>query len=910
MVRVLIVMVSLLVSLSAGSVEGKGGAWDRGGPGSKLSGHYLIVLEGTPLDRYAGDLPGLAPTRMARGKKIDPTDQKVRAYRQHLNNTRNRVVGEIGKKVGRSLEVRFAYDLIFFGLSAKMDPAQAREVAKIPGVVSVRPAPLRKLHTDTSPAWIRATDLWSRGAGISSQGEGMVVGIIDSGINPENPAFLATGDDGYTHTNPKGRYYGVCDGDDANYEPGFPCNSKLIGAYDLIDGNDPLDVQGHGSHTASIAAGNKVDLSDSQVPDGEARRISGVAPHANIISYRVCNSSYCPEDAVLAAIEQAILDGVDVINYSIGQDNEADPWSDASGEAIPFLRAIAAGISVAVSAGNNGSDSTTISSPANTPWLTAVGNTTINAGSDDFDSVKTSSSRGPATLAPGVIKPDLSAPGTDILAAVGEGGEIAWDFQSGTSMASPHVAGAMLLLKALRPHWSPLEIHSALMTTAINGVLREEDSQAATPFDIGAGRIDVSQAVRAGFVLDETDETFFAANPALGGEPHTLNLASLGQDFCFLDQCRWIRTLKGESQGAVTWSVNIDSPPGVIVSVEPHTFTLAPGTTREIEFFGLVTDQATPDEWAFGQAVFSPDINVPPAHLPIALKPAFSSLPDSVSVGSEQATGRYVIEGINTGIDVAALNIQVQGLSEGELMALELYQDPTPDSPQDGDGSAESGTFLSIVQVMEGDLRLLVHIGESSAPDLDLYIYDFSSRALVCSSTSPTSEEACEIENPDPGFYQVVVHNWAATDTSGNTPDSGELIIARVSGSDAENLTVSSQVGSPVRGEPFDLLLEWTIPTPENRYWFGRVSVGSDAETEGDLGFFEIDLTLDAAALDGELPQAECDLNGDRRWDWFDALLFKDICQGGEGAFACDLNEDGTFDGADVERFGQYCSSS
>ena len=160
--------------------------------------------------------------------------------------------------------------------------------------------------------------------------------MIDSGINPENPSFADIGADGYDHANPRSRFYGVCDPSNDNYDANFPCNDKLIGAYDftpLVPEADnietPYDVSGHGSHVASTAAGNVFLNAQLTAPTITLNRdISGVAPHANVISYRTQKpNGYGHLSVLVAAIEQAVLDGVDVINYSIGGDAN-NPWTD------------------------------------------------------------------------------------------------------------------------------------------------------------------------------------------------------------------------------------------------------------------------------------------------------------------------------------------------------------------------------------------------------------------------------------------------------------------------------------------------------------------------------------------------------------------------------------------------------
>ena len=168
--------------------------------------------------------------------------------------------------------------------------------------------------------------------------------------------------------------------------PGFTatdCNNKLIGARFFVEGFNPLDLapgsflsprddEGHGSHTASTAAGN---FGVDPTLDGNAlgvNRISGIAPRARVAAYKACwtgaVAAGCASDDTTAAIDAAVEDGVDVINYSIGSDTSTVIGSDE----VAFLGASDAGVFVANSAGNAGPDAETVGSPASVPWLTSV----------------------------------------------------------------------------------------------------------------------------------------------------------------------------------------------------------------------------------------------------------------------------------------------------------------------------------------------------------------------------------------------------------------------------------------------------------------------------------------------------------------------------------------------------------
>lgn len=273
--------------------------------------------------------------------------------------------------LGRQAAVLFRYNVVLNGLAANLTAQEAAAIASLPGVTRVEPDRDRFLLTDAGPAWMGANGIWdgsSTGGLPGTRGEGVVVGIIDTGVNHDHPSFAEVGQgDGYVHTNPRGRFFGACDP-----VTGAPfCNEKLIGFFDFT-GTSPEDTNGHGSHTASTTAGNVLDAELVAPTITINRRISGVAPHANIISYKVCITS-CPISAILAAINQATLDVVDVVNFSIGGDS-SDPWNDLDSQA--FLNARNAGVFASVSAGNSGPGAATIGSPADAPWVHTVGAST------------------------------------------------------------------------------------------------------------------------------------------------------------------------------------------------------------------------------------------------------------------------------------------------------------------------------------------------------------------------------------------------------------------------------------------------------------------------------------------------------------------------------------------------------
>jgi subtilisin family serine protease len=355
---------------------------------------YVVRLHELPVATYDGRIRGYAATRNAlrhvpgtHGASKAPA-ASVSAYRRLLHD-RQQAVLAAAKSKGVRGALRQQYTDAINAFTIELTQAEAATLAKLPQVALVQRSELRPLLTDRGPAFIGADTVWNGGSapGGHYQGEGIVVGMLDSGINTDHASFAATGGDGYKPANPlgAGNYLGDCATGHAT------CNSKLIGVWswpvitDSYQGVRPPsgeDYNGHGSHTASTAAGNVVlhaPLPGSVLGDGDGTptgftfdRVSGVAPHANVVSYQVCfPTGGCPDEAVLLAVEQAIADGVDVINFSIGG-GERFPWTDPL--ALAFLSAREAGIAVAASAGNSGPDFYTLAHSA--PWYLAVAATT------------------------------------------------------------------------------------------------------------------------------------------------------------------------------------------------------------------------------------------------------------------------------------------------------------------------------------------------------------------------------------------------------------------------------------------------------------------------------------------------------------------------------------------------------
>ncbi len=845
---------------------------------------YIVMFRDAPLATYKGGVAGIAaPAR--KGASIDAQSASALQYVDYLEARQDAYQASIEQALGRALSVDFRMQHALNAIVATMTPQEAEAVARMPDVALVDSNRHVPLDTDVGPGLIGATNVWAGipryfgTAASSARGEGVVVGIIDSGINFGSPSFAATDpNDGYLHVNPNGTgvFLGTCatGGEDAGR-----CNDKLIGGYDFVCGapgnqcgvagirEEPGfgDTNGHGSHTASTAAGNN----RTQVFNGATVTFSGVAPRANVIAYDVCytdaqNRGLCPGVSSAAAVNQAIQDGVDVINFSIG--GGVSPWNDIVSQA--FLNATEAGIFVAASAGNSGPGPATLGHvepwttasaaaqhgrgsyglnmtvtgptnppPANlqaialnpatggveagpmpsTPVIVSPGIDTTNDGCAAFpagtftgaiavvrrgtcgfynkafnaqsagavavviannaagallpsvapnpagsppvtvpafgalqadanalrdyaaanpgvtaslasvvipnvaDALAAFSSRGPSNF--DLLKPDITAPGVNVLAAYA--GTTITGFEnlittiSGTSMASPHTAGAAALMRQLHPTWTVMEIKSALQLTATDSVLLQDQVTPANPHAGGAGRVQVDVAARSSLVLGETRARFLAANPATGGSPAQLNLASLLSANC-PTTCTFTRTVRSAFSRRHTWQV---SATGLNMTVSPRTFTLNPGQTQQITVTVNNTGAPADGTYRFGRLEFSP---------------APSLLRDNTLPRLR----------MNVGVSVPAPPPPPTPITNGQAVSVS--------------GAAGSNQYFSI-EVPAGQAQLRV-VTTGGTGDLDLYVRrgELPGAAFDCASEGGTNAETCTINAPVAGTFFIRIAGFTA----------------------------------------------------------------------------------------------------------------------------------------------------
>ncbi|KAH6778949.1 hypothetical protein C2S52_010186 [Perilla frutescens var. hirtella] len=252
------------------------------------------------------------------------------------------------------------YKNVFTGFAAWLSPDDVTALEKHDRFLHARPERVFPLHTTHSPNFLGLNTnfgLWKN----TNYGEGVIIGVVDTGIFPGHPSFS---DEGMPP--PPAKWKGKCE---FNFTA---CNNKLIGARYFSRGNgSPLDDDGHGTHVAGTAAGSFVAGADFfGEADGTA---AGVAPLAHLAVYRACPKGNCPESDVLAAMDAAIEDGVDILSLSLGF--PSGPFAfDAV--ALGAFSAIQKGVFVSCSAGNNGPSYGTLENVA--PWIQTVGASTID----------------------------------------------------------------------------------------------------------------------------------------------------------------------------------------------------------------------------------------------------------------------------------------------------------------------------------------------------------------------------------------------------------------------------------------------------------------------------------------------------------------------------------------------------
>lgn len=386
---------------------------------------------------------------------------------KHLNIYRNKIA-----------TIQSKFYKVFFGVSAKVPAGLLADISHLPYVKKIHMNLPVEIHLLGSIPLIRADRVWEE---YGTKGEGVVVGVIDSGIDYLHPAL------------------------GGGIGPGF----KVIGGYDFVnDDNDPMDDNNHGTHVSGIIAAN----TDS---------IKGVAPEASLLAVKVVNSKgRALSSTIIEGIEYIVdpnqdgdfSDMVDIANISLGSvGTPDDPKSTAVNNASQL------GVLFCISAGNEG-DYKMIGSPGLAASAITVGATTKS------DAITTFSSKGPA-IKTYSIKPDLVAPGQNITSTITNN---RYESFNGTSMSTPHVSGVCALIKAVHPDWDAQMIKSVVLTSAIDLNL--------SPMVQGSGRLDALRAIQQSTIASPTNLSFGIDNDSVSiwnatSELNVKNMFESSQDY-------------------------------------------------------------------------------------------------------------------------------------------------------------------------------------------------------------------------------------------------------------------------------------------------------------------------------------------------------------------------------------------
>ncbi|CAM0145380.1 unnamed protein product [Urochloa decumbens] len=680
-----------------------------------------------------------------------------------------------------SKRIFYVYDTAMHGFAAELTDDEARLLSSTPGVAGVYKDTVVHVHTTRSPGFLGLNEdfgIWPD----TDFGDGVIIGFVDTGIWPESASF---DDAGLGPVRPS--WKGRCDDDGERFNASM-CNNKLVGARFFAgapgakaigvdaDFQSPRDAFGHGTHVASTAAGAEVpDAGLFMFAGGTAR---GVAPRARVAMYKACDQrGNCRPTGIVAAIDAAVKDGVDILSLSIGGFHDPDFYKHPM--SIALFGAVRAGVFVACSAGNSGPLEFSLGNVA--PWITTVGAATVDrvfpvsvtlgngqvltgqslyaqtanqtqmipllpsdctgqdlvpdrimgkivvcgeyfgveppygvavqraggsglisiatleqrmdglmvqaftlpavtisareaerlaayigsepypvasfrftcrtvTGENRAPTVATFSSRGPNHIVREILKPDVIAPGTNILAAWpgesplteadGDTRRSGFNIISGTSMACPHVAGVAALIKQKHRDWTPAMIRSALMTTATtvdsHGRPIADNARrggGATPMAAGAGLVRPQLALDPGLVYDATEEDyvdfFCTLNytteqirmflPDFTGCTRTLpdgvggfNYPSFVVDFSNGTDVRMLtRTVTKVSEGPETYTVRVAAPKH-LVSVTVTPATLEFGELNETKSYAVVfqsKESSAGSKMQFGHIVWENDVH-------------------------------------------------------------------------------------------------------------------------------------------------------------------------------------------------------------------------------------------------------------------------------------------------------------
>ncbi|WP_330346855.1 S8 family peptidase [Streptomyces sp. NBC_00582] len=999
----------------------------NGRPGNAEARMYVVKLAEPPVTTYQGGLKGLARTAPSPGNRLRTGTDAVKAYVRHLDDRRDEVLDDV-PGVRKLYEYSYAFNGFAAKLTARqaaqlsatpgvvsLTPDKAVPLPPAPdGSTSAAatwdvrtPAAARgdqprhrrsvpdaegraagaKGSTDTADGSVPPPDiprflgldgekgLWSKLGGPEHAGEGTIIGVVDGGIDPTNPMLAPLSEPRPDADAIANKWHGTCDaGDDPAHK--VTCNNKLIGARWFRGGvpdptsddiPSPRDLDSHGTHTATTAAGNYA--TPAELPElGVRGKVSGIAPAARVAAYKACWHDGCWDTDLTAAVDQAVADGVDVISYSIGGQLTTSESMEA------MFNAAKAGVFVSAAAGNAGPE--TVGNTA--PWITTVAAETHDSGYDatlvlgdgrrftnvrlqapvptaplvtaddvrksDADAAQATlcapgtldpakvkgrivicdrggvaiwdkgreiadgggvgmavantptsakdifpddyvvpsvqlsqeegkavgeyaakagatgrfvsgtiqvrapqvtsfSSGGPELYSGGdLLKPDIAAPGERILAGVvpDDDSPDRFGFFDGTSMATPHISGLAALLKQLHPDWSPMEVKSALMTTATTTdnegrPIGRQVADSATPLDYGGGSPRATLAADPGLVYDSTsaDWTAYlcgmqrpttvdgvdACAKARSLDPSDLNYPSIAVGDLAARQTV-TRTVTNVGKDTATYRATLQTPPGYQAQVTPQSLTLRPGASATYRVTFTRTD-APYGAFSSGSLTWSDAHSHHRVTSPIALRAARIAAPGEIALRGERS-----------------LPLTVRAGWKGELTArAELYKA----EKITGTVTGEDQDFFSAPGASAADAKIPVHVPEGApftrvavdaadhVPGSIVDVFAFDKNGVEV-SPEPQIGSQDYIDLP-PGDYDVYVVQYATP--KGTDSQQYTLRLWKVGQTaPAVRPTVTPATQSVTPAAQSRMTVKWPDAARGERY-VGIIEYGDGSQPEG-----------------------------------------------------------------------------
>jgi hypothetical protein len=454
------------------------------------------------------------------------------------------------------------------------------------------------------------------------------------------------------------------------------------------------------------------------------------------------------------------------------------------------------------------------------------------------------SSRGPALAGDGdLLKPDILAPGVDVIAGFSPANNGRdYDFLSGTSMSSPHIAGLAALLIQKHPRWSPMMIKSALLTTASvkdnkNAPITDDSGEVATAFDYGSGQVNVNGAANPGLVYDSTSTDWVrwlcgtgqlaADGPnctATGSiDPSDLNQPNIAIG-ALAGKQTVTRTVTNVSILPGIYIPQIVKPAGVNVTVSPKVLLVRPGgkATYRVTF---TRTTAAFDEYAFGSLTWTNGLFKVRSQL--VVQPVAAAAPAQVSgTGASGSTAISVTPGFT-----GTLSTAVDGLVAADVRTPTLQPSGPgfdPDNPATSARTGKetltipAGTTLAQHSTFDADF--------APGTDVDLFLYEAGTSNLVAQSAGGSAEETIRLENPTAGSYDLYVVLFGVP--TGTTSLAVPTNLWALDGTAKGNLTVSPASTAATAGTPVTLTAAWSGLTAGSRY-LGRISYGDGTSTAG-----------------------------------------------------------------------------